>query len=55
MGGHRDAPVQALANSLSITVPTRGQVSPAIGLLLMVACTAAARMPGGVVSLSRDA
>jgi ABC-type transport system involved in multi-copper enzyme maturation permease subunit len=51
----RYAPVQILANSVSATVTHSNQVSPAIGLLLMIAYAAAALVAGGVVFMSRDA
>jgi ABC-type transport system involved in multi-copper enzyme maturation permease subunit len=51
----RYAPVQILANSVSVTVPTHDQVSPTLGLLLMAAYTAAALVAGAVVFMSRDA
>jgi hypothetical protein len=51
----RYAPVQILANSVSATVKNHGQVAPAIGLLLMVAYTAAALIAGAAMFISRDA
>ena len=51
----RYAPVQILANSVSATVPHHNQVSVTLGLLLMVAYTAAALIAGAVVFMSRDA
>jgi hypothetical protein len=51
----RYAPVQILANSVSATVKNHGQLSPTIGLVLMVAYTAAALIAGAAVFMSRDA
>ena len=52
----RYTPVQILANSVSATVTNHnGQVSPTIGLLLMVAYTAAVLLAGAVMFMSRDA
>ena len=51
----RYTPVQILANSVSATVPHHNQVSVTLGLLLMVAYTAAALIAGAVVFKSRDA
>jgi ABC-type transport system involved in multi-copper enzyme maturation permease subunit len=51
----RYTPVQILANSVSSTVKNANQVSPTIGLVLMVAYTAAALLAGLAVFMSRDA
>jgi ABC-type transport system involved in multi-copper enzyme maturation permease subunit len=51
----RYTPVQILANSVSVTFKNPGQVSPTLGLLLMVAYTAAALVAGVVTFMSRDA
>ena len=48
-------PVQILSNSVSATVPSNGQVSPTLGLVLMVVYTAAALAAGLVMFVSRDA
>jgi ABC-2 type transport system permease protein len=51
----RFTPVQILSNSVSMTVPDHFQVSPTLGLLLMVAYAAAVLVAGAVIFMSRDA
>jgi ABC-2 type transport system permease protein len=51
----RYTPVRILANSVSTTVKNHGELSPTIGLVLMVAYAAAALIAGGAVFMSRDA
>lgn len=50
----RYAPVQMLANSVTVTVATHDQVSAILGLVLMVAYTAAVLLVGAVMFMSRD-
>ena len=51
----RYAPVQILANSVSATVKNPAQVSPTVGLLLMLAYAAAVLVAGGFQFVTRDA
>jgi hypothetical protein len=51
----RYTPVQMLANSVSATVPNYDQLSPTVGLVLMVAYAAAVFVTGTVMFMSRDA
>lgn len=51
----RYTPIQLLANSVSETVVNPGQVSPTVGLLLMIAYAAAVLVVGAVMFVSRDA
>jgi ABC-type transport system involved in multi-copper enzyme maturation permease subunit len=51
----RYTPVEILANSVTVTVTNHGQVSPTVGLLLMVAYAAAVLVAGAVMFVSRDA
>jgi ABC-type transport system involved in multi-copper enzyme maturation permease subunit len=51
----RFTPVQILANSVSVTVTNHGQLSPTIGLLLMVVYSAAVLVAGAFMFSSRDA
>ncbi len=51
----RYTPVQMLANSVSVTVRNPDQLSPTLGLVLMVAYAAAVLVAGAVLFISRDA
>jgi ABC-type transport system involved in multi-copper enzyme maturation permease subunit len=51
----RYTPVQILSNSVATTVKDHGQLSPTIGLVLMIAYTTAALVAGAAVFMSRDA
>jgi ABC-2 type transport system permease protein len=51
----RYAPLQILVNSVSVTVMTPGQVSPLVGLLLMVAYATAVLVAGAFLFTARDA
>ncbi|MBV9659541.1 MAG: ABC transporter permease subunit [Acidimicrobiales bacterium] len=51
----RYAPVQILANSVSVTIMNHSQVSPTVGLLLMFVYSAVVLFAGAVVFSSRDA
>jgi ABC-type transport system involved in multi-copper enzyme maturation permease subunit len=48
-------PVQILSNSVSATVTNHGQLSVTLGLVLMIAYTAAALVAGAVMFMARDA
>jgi ABC-2 type transport system permease protein len=51
----RYSPLQIMINSVSVTVVTHGQVSPIVGLLLMVAYATAALVAGAFMFVARDA
>jgi ABC-type transport system involved in multi-copper enzyme maturation permease subunit len=51
----RFTPLQILANSVSTTVKNPNQLSPTIGLVLMIGYAAAALIAGVAVFMSRDA
>jgi ABC-2 type transport system permease protein len=51
----RYTPVQILANSVSMTATSHSEVSPTVGLVLMVAYAAALLVAGAVLFTSRDA